>query len=334
MMKNVRKYLTFIVMTLVFVLVACSNDAGGNNDANSSSSSANYPEENITMIISYEAGGGTDVGARILAPILEEELGVSINIENMPGGGGWIGWTELINSDPDGYTIGFLNTPNVVTGYLDPKLDRNHDLDDFTPIATHVQDPGAISIRPDDDRFSNIEELIEYAKENEITATTTGVGSNDHYAILNLNHNYGTNITPVHSEGGSDAATKVLGGHADVLFAKVGETLQLYENKEVEMLAVMAEERSDFVPDVPTLEELGYEVYSRSVRGLAGPKGLDQEIIDRINEAMEKAIEDEEHIEKMEEMGLQIYYQDGDGFMDILKSDEETIKELLPLLDE
>src|SRR5699024_21230 len=128
--------------------------------------------------------GTSDTAVRNLAPYLEDELGVSVSVVNKPGGGGWVGWTELANAKPDGYTLGYINTPNLFTGYLNPNIEREDDLSSFAPIANQITDPAAIMINPDDERFSNLEELIEYAKENPVTATSSGVAGDDHIAML------------------------------------------------------------------------------------------------------------------------------------------------------
>lgn len=330
----------FMLLGLILLLAACSGGASGNssddnggNGGSDSESAEGFPDKPINVIVSYSAGGGTDTGARILIPYVEEELGVDMNIINKPGGGGWVGWTELANADPDGYTIGYINTPNLMTGYLDPKYNRDQSLDSFTPIANHVTDPGAIAIRPNDDRFSTIEELMEYAKENELTATSTGAGSDDHYASLKLNDKFGTKFKAVHNSGSADSRAAVLGGHVDVLFANVGELATLHKEGEVKIVAVMSKEKSPFLEDVPTLAESGYEdVYSWSARGLAAPAGIDEEKLEILRAAFEKGIKNEEQVEKMGEMGLQVDYLDGEEYDQLLKEDEEGVKALSDLM--
>jgi len=292
-----------------------------------------WPDKPINLIISYAAGGGTDVGARMLTPYVEKELGVSINIINKPGGGGWVGWTELAHAKPDGYTIGYLNTPNLMTGYLDPKQNRKENLESFTPIANHITDAGAIAIRPDEKRFTDIKSMIEYAKNNDLTATSTGVGSDDHFASLKLNHKFGTKFTAVHNKGSAESQAAVMGGHVDVLFANVGELTKLHESGEIKIIGIMAEERSPFLPDVPTLKESGFEgVLSASARGIGAPAGLDPEKLEILRAAFEKGIKNEEQIKKQGESGLQVDYKDGQDYIDLLKNDEKAVLELRDLL--
>ncbi|WP_099157001.1 tripartite tricarboxylate transporter substrate binding protein [Virgibacillus ndiopensis] len=332
--KSIFQALIMVVFSLVLLVGCNGNEESSAKNGNDQESSGDYPNKPINIIVAYAAGGGTDTGARILQPFLEEELGVSVNIINKAGGGGWVGWGELANAEPDGYTLGFINTPNLMTGYLNPNIERKENLSSFVPLANQVSDFGAIAINPDDDRFSNIKELIEYAKTHELTATSTGVGSDDHYASLKLNAKYGTKFVPVHNSGAADSKAQVLGGHTDVLFANVGETFTAHQNGEIKILATMSEERSEFLPDIPTLAEAGYpDVYSWSARGLAAPSGISEEKVEILREALKKAITNPDHIKKMKDMGLAVNFQAGQAYMDLLKSDEEDVKELIDLVE-
>ncbi|WP_102344766.1 tripartite tricarboxylate transporter substrate binding protein [Bacillus sp. Marseille-P3661] len=320
----------FISVLVILSLVACS---GGNASSNESTDKDVYPNKSINLIVSFAAGGGMDTGARILAPYLEKELGVTVNVVNKPGAGGWVGWAEVANAEPDGYTIGYLGTPNFVTGYLDPKVKRDQSIDSFDLIGKHVQDPGVIAIRTAEDRFSTIEELMEYAKENELTATSTGVGSDDHIATLSINKKFGTKFTPVHNEGSAKSVSAALGGHVDVLFGNVGEVTSLQENGEMKVLAVLAEERSPFLPDVPTFSEAGFEgVTSAPSRGFATPKGMDPEKLETLRVAFEKAITNQEHIDSQADSGLQVEYKPADEYKQELKNIEAGLKEISDML--
>lgn len=328
-MKKLSKL--FVIIILLLSITACGT--GGNKSANGKEKTEKYPNKPITLIVSFAAGGGMDVGARILTPYLEKELGVPVVVENKPGAGGWIGWEELVKAKPDGYTIGYLGTPNLMTGYLDPKKKRKENLDSFTMIASHVTDPGTISIRKDETRFKNIQELIEYAKTHQLKVTTTGIGSDDHIAALKLNQKFGTKFIPVHTSGSSEEVTMALGGHVDVLFANVVDVLNLYKDKELKVLAVMSEEKSPFLPDVPTLKEKGFEgVTSFAARGFAAPKGLAPEKLEVLQTAFEKAINNKEQIKKQGESGLQVDYKDGENYKKQLVEIESGLLDIRSLL--
>ena len=293
-----------------------------------------YPSNPINVIIAFGAGGQTDVGARLLLPLVEKELGVAMPVINKAGAGGWLGWADLFNANADGYTVGYINTPNLQTGYLNPSAKRNKSLDDFTVIANHVLDYGAIGIRKDDKRFKNIKEMIEYAKTHELTASTTGIASDDHIAILKLNKMYGTKIVAVHMKTSSDGKVGLLGGHIDLYFSNVSEISTAHNDKEIIAAAIMAPERSKYMPDVTTLDEAGYPgVHSWSARGLAVKKGVSKEQVDKLVAAFEKGMTNPEHIKKMDEMGLAVKFMKGDEYLNFLKKEEEAVKDLFDLLE-
>lgn len=324
-----RRFLVVAVLILSLVMGACGND----NSSKGESSGDSFPEKSVTLLVAYAAGGGTDTGARVLQSYLEEELGTTVNIVNKPGGAGWVAWSELANAKADGYTIGYVNSPNIITGYLDPKYNRDNNLEDFQFLANHVLDPGVIAINPKDDRFQTFEEMVEYAKENELTATTSGVGSNDHMAILLLNKHYDTKITPIHTEGAAEGSSQVLGGHVDLFIAKVGEAAHHHTNGELKAIAVNSDERSPFMDEVPTTVEMGYpEIIHRSARGIAAPAGIPEDVLKKLSEALEKAITNEEQIEKMETQGLEVLHLNPEDFTELMKEDEKQVEELSDLL--
>ncbi|ASN06263.1 tripartite tricarboxylate transporter substrate binding protein [Virgibacillus necropolis] len=325
----------FIVVMATLVLAGCSSNSQSTSGeaADEQNSSSDFPNKPINMIVAYSAGGGTDTSARTLQPFLEDELGVTVNVINKPGGAGWVGWMELANAKPDGYTIGYLNSPNIASGLVNPTMERSIGLGDFVTLGNQVADPGAIAIRKDEDRFKNFKELIAYAKKHEVTTTATGVAGDSHLITLKLNKMLGTKFRPVQFDSTANSRSAFLGGHVDVLVTSVGEAYTLHENKQLKMVAVTAEERSPFVPDVPTTEEAGFEpVISMSTRGLAAPKGLDPEKVEILRDALEKAIKNEKHVKKMKELGTAVLYKSGEEYMELLQKDLESIKGLKDLL--
>ncbi|RXT03929.1 tripartite tricarboxylate transporter substrate binding protein [Ammoniphilus sp. CFH 90114] len=329
---------SLMMMTLsVGMLVGCggtdtTTPAAGSSEPKQEAKKDEFPNKPITLTVSFKAGGGTDLGARILAPYLEKELGVPVVVENKPGAGGWTGYSELLRSKADGYTIGYVNTPGLITGYLNPTANRKENLDSFDYIANHVVDAGVIAVKADENRFSTIEELIEYAKKNKVTATTNGVGTGNHFVSLQLNGEFGTQINPVHMEGTGEAITAVMGGHVDILVAKVGEVVQPQKDGQIKVLAVTMNERVPQLPDVPTLKETVGEVENYSIRGIAAPKGIDPQVMEKLQSAFEKALKDPEHIKKMEEMGLNVAFYKGEDFKQLLKKEESTVLEYKSLI--
>ncbi|MQA08192.1 MAG: hypothetical protein GEU98_06485 [Pseudonocardiaceae bacterium] len=298
----------------------------------SSASADAFPDRPIQVIIAYAAGGGTDVGARILQPYVEAELGVPIEVVNRPGGGGWSGWNEIVTAEPTGYVIGFINTPNFMTGYLDPRLGRTEiSYENFTPLGNQVTDFSAVAIHPDDDRFDDLPGVINHARGQALTVTSTGVGSDDHYASLGLSDRYGTQFDVLHGEGASDGITALLGRHVDLAFANVGELKSLHDDGELKVVGVMADgrQRSPHLPDVPTFEEEGFGGFSSwSSRGLAGPANIDPRVVDKLAGAIKRGIQNREHIGQLAEQGLAVDYRSPSEHKKMLIRDERTTRQL------
>ena len=178
---------------------------------------AEYPERPIQMIVAYNPGGGTDVAARTLAPFIEKHLGnnASITILNKPGAGGEVGFTTLAQSEPDGYTIGFINTPVLNT--IPIERQARYTLDSFEPIGNVVYDPGVFVVLADSG-IKTLDDLVAAAKDRpgELTYATTGIGSDDHLAMLKFQRLTGTELQHVPFEGSAPARAALLGGHVDV----------------------------------------------------------------------------------------------------------------------
>ncbi|WP_339316323.1 tripartite tricarboxylate transporter substrate binding protein [Oceanobacillus sp. FSL W7-1304] len=320
-MRNKLTYLLLIALSLI-VISACSSDE------NAGASVESYPEKAVTLIVPYAPGGGTDLSARILQPYLEDELGVPVVIENKEGGGGWVGWSELARSEPDGYTIGYMNMPNLIVGYMNPEVNRSENLDSFDFLTNHVVDAGVIAIRPDEDRFSTIEELVEYAKEHEVTVNSSGVGSANHFVGSQLNTQLGTNFKFVQMNGVGEAIPAVLGGHVDVLIAGIGETMANLNSGEFEALAVFGDEEVEQLPGVPTVNAaVGSETDIFLYRPIAAPAGLEPEIMNKLQTALEKAHSNEEHIKQINDLGMVVDSTKGEDLEEQLKSLEVNIDE-------
>jgi tripartite-type tricarboxylate transporter receptor subunit TctC len=277
---------------------------------------AEYPNKPVTLMIAYPAGGSTDVAARIVAAIAEKELGQPIVVVNKAGAGGQVGWTEMARQRPDGHYIGFINLPATNTVILDPERKATFGIDAFTPIINQVLDPGTIWVKADSP-YKTLKELVEAAKKspNKISTATTGILSDDHLAILMLEEVTGAVFRIVHFDGGAPQMTAILGGHVEVAFDNVGSIAKRVKSGEVRGLAVMDTQRSKFLPDVPTTPELGYPtVISSSTRGIAGPKGMPEPIVKRLQEVFRKAMEHPDHVKKMEDAGLSIKVMVGDEY--------------------
>lgn len=272
-----------------------------------------YPRRGLQIIVAAAAGGPTDVGARILAAILEKDIGQSVIIVNKPGAGAQLGLTEFARSRPDGYTLGMVHMPGTNTIILDPERKAIFGTDSFILLVNQVLDPGVIWVKADSP-FKTLADLVAAAKKepNKISACTTGILSDDHLAIMMLEEAAGIKFRIVHFDSAAQQFTAILGGHVDVAFDNVGSVRKRAMAGEVRVLAMMDEQRSRLMPDIPTTKELGYPtVISSSTRGVAVPKGTPPAVVAYLTAALKKAMENPEHIRKMEDVGLEVRIMTG-----------------------
>ena len=286
-----------------------------------------FPTKPLQLMIAYPAGGSTDVAARIVAAIAEKQLGQSIVVVNRGGAGGQVGWTNMSQARPDGYYLGFINLPALNTVILDPERKATFKIDAFRPLINQVLDPGIIWVRADSP-YKTLKDLLEAAKKspNKISAATTGILSDDHLAILMAEEAFpGANFRIVHLEGGAAQMTAILGRHVDVAFDNVGSVFRRIRTGEVRALAVMDTRRSPFLPDVPTTPELGFKtVISSSTRGIAVPRGTPEPIVKQLQDVFKKAMDDPEHVKKMEEAGLALRVMVGEEYAKYYRDIHET----------
>ncbi|MCJ8139869.1 tripartite tricarboxylate transporter substrate binding protein [Falsirhodobacter halotolerans] len=290
---------------------------------------AEYPERPITMIVAYSAGGGTDIAARTLAPFIEKHLGggASIVVVNRPGASGEIGFAELAKASPDGYTIGFINTPNVVTVPI--QREARYGLDDLQPIGRVIDDPGAFSVLPSSD-IKTLDDLVAYAKENPgaVTYGTTGLGSDDHLAALEFEKVAGVKFSHVPFGGNADVRAATLGGHIMLANMNISETIADVEEGTLHPLGQMAVERWDGAPEIATFREQGYDVVSGSQRGIGAPAGLPEDVAAKLEKAVADAVADPEFRARAEQQKLALDYADGATFAADLQAMHESYSTL------
>ncbi len=291
----------------------------------------NYPTKAITIQVGFGAGGSSDVGVRILADALKKIVGQPVLVENKPGAGSQVMLTDFKNNaKPDGYTLALINIPQLQTIVFDPTRKAAFAIKDFQPVANHVQDPGAILVGKDSP-FKTLEDFLNAAKEKpgQVKTSTTGIGSDDHLAVLDLARKTNLRFNIVHLQDTPAALTAVLGGHTDVDFDNVGGFLPSVKSGTARILAVMMEQRYPDLPDVPTLREKGIDIVSSSTRGYVFPAGTPMDIVKYMEESIKKAMADPEHVKRMTEAGLTLKFMGVDEYTKFIEAQNERAKQLI-----
>ena len=229
------------------------------------------PDRSITMIVAYAAGGGTDTAARTLARFMERDLGQPVVITNRPGAGGEIGFSELARAKPDGYTIGFTNTPTIIT--IPIERQARFRFDDFAFIANIVDDPGGMWVQADSP-IRSVAALVEEARRRpgEISYGTTGVGSDDHLAMLALQRLTGTRFLHVPFGGSSQVRTALLGRQLALAVVNMAEGIADWRQGLIRPLGAMSTGRWEGAAEVPTLREQGFDVVEGPCAASAPPR--------------------------------------------------------------
>ena len=267
---------------------------------------AEYPDRKIKLISPFEAGGGTDLTARILARYANPYLNDRVYVENVVGAGGAIGFREGGKAAPDGYTLTMV--PNsIITGPLMVKDFPTLDL--FDIICVVMKDPNTLTVKSDSS-FKTGADLISYAKANPVKVSigTAGFASYSHLIVVAFEDAIGTKFNMVPYKGAGPAQVAAVGGHVDGAISGLSEAFSLVDGKKLRYLIVFGDKRHQSFPEVPTAKELGYDLAFYNFNSVAVPKGTPKEIKDILARAFKKAIENEECKKTFEKMNRPSFY--------------------------
>ncbi|MDQ7777762.1 tripartite tricarboxylate transporter substrate binding protein [Paracoccus aminovorans] len=292
---------------------------------------ADWPTDRpIELIVAYSPGGGTDIMLRTLAPYLEADLGTQIPVLNRPGASGEIAYTALSQARPDGYTLSSLNVPGFLTMRIGRKL--RFDPADICPVARIVEDPGMFVVQADSP-YNSLADVVAYAKDHPgaVSVGTTGVGTDEHLAMLQLEQSAGIKLTAVPFGGANEARTALLGGHVTLIGLNAGEFAST-EPGQIKALGQFGEQRSTLAPDLPTAKEQGFDVLMASERGMATRCDVPEEIRARLAASVEKALTNPEFQEKAKQQGLALSYQSGADWSAAMPARLERFQEIFKLI--
>ncbi|WP_275285889.1 Bug family tripartite tricarboxylate transporter substrate binding protein [Halomonas elongata] len=288
-----------------------------------------YPSKPIQMIVAFGAGGSTDTMARIFAKYAEEELGERIVVVNRPGAGGELGWVHLANADPDGYTIGLINSP-VVEVYPFTREDTvGYSLDEIRPLANVITDPGVLAVAADSP-YQSLDDLVAAVKDDpeSVIISHEGVGGDDHLAALNFAEEAGTDLSFVSYNGNAEATASLLGGHITAFEGNMSEAAAQIQEGKVRGLAVWADERVEAIADVPTGMEQGYDVQAAASRGFAVPAGVPQEVYDTLLDVTRDVVDNPEFRAEMAQLNMPVNPIYGEEYVEFIHDSHDRLKAL------
>src|SRR5258706_1756023 len=287
-----------------------------------------WPAHPITILMGFPAGSGVDVVARLLQEPMEKSLHGKIVTDYRTGAGGNLASEAVARAKPDGYTL-LLGT--AATHGVNAALYKNLPFDveaDFTPLSPLVNVSNVLTINPQVIDVKTVREFIDKVKANpgKYNYASTGNGTGTHLAFAEFVAKAGLEMVHVPYKGGPEALTSVVSGTTCCIFNQVQTVLPQWKAGRVRLLGVTTRTRVSAVPDVPTIAEAGAEVGLRGYEsytwfGLFGPKGLDADIVNKINAAVKFALEQPAVRDRLVQLGNTPRWESPEQFRATVKSD-------------
>jgi len=269
------------------------------------SAAEQFPTRPIRIVVPYAPGGNVDISARIIAPPLAEVLGQSVVVDNRPGAGGNLGASLVAKSTPDGHTL-LVGSSGPLS--VNPVIFKNlpyDSLKDFAPIST-VQAVPLVLLASPKSGFNSVAEVIAAAKSRpgKVTMASAGAGTTNHFAIELFAQMAGVRVLHVPYKGSGPALSELLGGQVETMVDQLAASIGYVKDGRLKVLAVTTAQRAVALPNVPTLDELGYKGFQAStLLGLLAPAGTPKPVVAKLNAAVRKVMDNNAVAERFRGLG-------------------------------
>ena len=283
-----------------------------------------WPAQPVTIVMGFPAGSGVDVVARMVQEPMEKSLGTRLVMDYRTGAGGNLASEAVFKARPDGYTL-LLGT--AATHGVNAALYRKLPFDveaDFTPIAPLVDVSNVLTVNPQVLDVKTVREFIEHVKANpgKYNYASTGNGTGTHLAFAEMVARAGLEMVHVPYKGGPEALASVVSGQTCCIMNQVQTVQAQWKAGRVRLLGVTTAKRVGSVPDIPTIAESGVPGYESYIWfGLFGPRGLDAQIVNRVNAAVRAALETPAVRERLNQLGNTPRYETPEQFRATVKAD-------------
>ena len=290
----------------------------------------NYPSKPIRLVVPFAAGGTTDLMARIVAEPLGKLLGQTVVVDNKAGGGGVNGAAEVARAAPDGYTLGLATaSSNATNPAINPKVP--YSLKDFSPITNMAATPNVLAVNPAfpaKDFAGLLAELRR--KPGQYDYASSGTGGIGHLQMELFKNLTQTFLVHIPYSGGGPALRDTVGGQVMIIFDNLPSALPHIKDKRLIAMAVATPERVADLPNIPTFKELGLEPVNRpAFYGIYGPKGMPKELVQKLNAALLKVLQDPAVVKRIEATGSKVIGNSPEQFAQQLKAEFEVYKKVV-----
>ena len=295
-----------------------------------STSLAAYPTQAIKLVVAYPAGGGTDTTARIVADRMSHVLGQTVVVDNRPGAAGTIGATAVANAKPDGYTLLFAASPELSVANIGIQNLAYDSVKDFRPISLvgHVRFVLVANLGLE---ANSVDDLVRYAKDHpgKVNYASFGNFTSNHLVGELFKVRTGTDILHVPYKGSAPALVDLMGGRIQISFDSMPNVMPLIESGKIKPLAIATAQRSELLPDVPTMMESGVSEFTASTWfGLLAPRGTPDDVIDKLHIAITEVLHDSETRSRFASRHIEPQSSTPDEFARFIESERRKWEDL------
>ncbi len=307
-------------LEILFLALACSPVFGAEK----------FPTKPITFVVPWAPGGRTDIVARLIAPIYERRLGQPVVVVNKPGATGYVGMKSVATAKPDGYTLGIASTTFLLSQYTGESKIR---WEEFKWIGQFYSTAYAIWVNTESP-WKTIEDLIDYGRKNpeKIKHGNSGYGALQHLLSEGLCQELGIKISQISYKGDGPMTIALGSKEVDVITEPVVSARALMEAGKIRALAMMADKRSPYFPDIPTLKERGINFTGAVFEGLGSPKDTPNEIVAILESALEKALKEPSLGDAFKNLDVIVEYRNHRDYTAYIEQQDKRYHELLKMV--